>query len=191
MPSSILLSANISTLFSFFLLLVPYCCSVRVSAGGWSIANSHRKPQSTRNNVGLRAPTQAILTDRALLCNVPNKHKKLLDRIRLWDAAEAETPKIFCGIYTQKQSEKKQLAILETWGLACDKIIFFSDKKPEVSKLRARTIEIEPEHGPDVYDNMYHKVRAIWRFVLGTYGWEYEYFYICGDDTYVIVDNLR
>jgi glycoprotein-N-acetylgalactosamine 3-beta-galactosyltransferase len=48
-----------------------------------------------------------------------------------------------------------------------------------------------PHHGPEIYQNMWQKVRSIWSFIYDNYYDKYDWFHIGGDDMYVIVDNLR
>ena len=48
-----------------------------------------------------------------------------------------------------------------------------------------------PRKGPEEYGSTWQKIRSIWFYVHKHYRNSYKYFYICGDDTYFMVDNLR
>jgi glycoprotein-N-acetylgalactosamine 3-beta-galactosyltransferase len=48
-----------------------------------------------------------------------------------------------------------------------------------------------PHKGPEIYKNMWQKVRSIWSFIYDNYYDKYDWFHIGGDDMYVIVENLR
>jgi glycoprotein-N-acetylgalactosamine 3-beta-galactosyltransferase len=48
-----------------------------------------------------------------------------------------------------------------------------------------------PHYGPEMYDNMWQKTRSILAYMYDNYFDDYEYFYLAGDDTHLIVENLR
>ena len=45
--------------------------------------------------------------------------------------------------------------------------------------------------GPEIYRNMWQKVRSMWSYVYDYYYEKYDWFHIGGDDMYVLVENLR
>ena len=45
--------------------------------------------------------------------------------------------------------------------------------------------------GPETYSNMWQKTRSILSYMHDNYLDEFEYFYLAGDDTHLIVENLR
>jgi hypothetical protein len=47
-----------------------------------------------------------------------------------------------------------------------------------------------PHEGKEEYDNMWQKTRSIWGYIYDNY-MDYEYFFLAGDDTHLIVENLR
>jgi len=77
-------------------------------------------------------------------------------------------------------------AIRETWGPGCDGFLAFST----ASDPRLPAISI-PHEGKEEYDNMWQKVRSIWRFVGKHYLNEFDFFYLGGDDMYVLSQNMR
>ena len=48
-----------------------------------------------------------------------------------------------------------------------------------------------PHKGPEEYVNVWQKIRSIWFYVHKHYHDSYKYFYICDNDTYLVVDNVR
>jgi glycoprotein-N-acetylgalactosamine 3-beta-galactosyltransferase len=48
-----------------------------------------------------------------------------------------------------------------------------------------------PHAGPKEYSNMWQKTTSILAFLYDLYLEEYDFFYLAGDETYLIVENLR
>ena len=96
-------------------------------------------------------------------------------------------PKILCMIYTVASAHAAQVrAIRETWAGGCDGFLAFSTE----SDPRIPAISI-PQDGPESYDNMWQKVRAIWRFVDRHYADDFDFFILGGDDLFLLPQNLR
>uniref|UniRef100_A0A6U0GX63 Hexosyltransferase n=1 Tax=Helicotheca tamesis TaxID=374047 RepID=A0A6U0GX63_9STRA len=96
-------------------------------------------------------------------------------------------PKIMCSLYTMASAHAGSIrAIRETWAGGCDGFLAFSTE----SDPRIPAISI-PHDGPEEYDNMWQKIRSIWRFVGTHYIDDFDYFYIGGDDLFVLPQNLR
>lgn len=98
-------------------------------------------------------------------------------------------PKILCMIYTvftDNDQHSGQAAIADTWGKECDGFIGASN----LTDHSIGTIDL-PHYGPEEYKNMWQKIRSIWTYAYDHYLNDYDYFYIAGDDTYVLVDNMR
>ncbi|CAN0414779.1 unnamed protein product, partial [Laminaria digitata] len=77
-------------------------------------------------------------------------------------------------------------AIRETWASRCDGFIAFSD----VVDRDVPTFKIKHE-GPEEWDNMWQKSRAIWKYINFHYKGDYDWFIMGGDDIFLIVENLR
>ena len=45
--------------------------------------------------------------------------------------------------------------------------------------------------GPEAYANMWRKVRSMWAYAYDHYLEDYDYFHISGDDSFVVVDNMK
>lgn len=96
-------------------------------------------------------------------------------------------PKILCMVYTHQGSHDTYLrAIVDTWATQCDG--FFAASNVTDESLGAIKLDFP---GPESYSNMWNKVQAMWKYAYEHYIDEFDYFHICGDDTYVFPDNLR
>jgi glycoprotein-N-acetylgalactosamine 3-beta-galactosyltransferase len=90
-------------------------------------------------------------------------------------------------VYTVESSHPTRLrAIRETWAGGCDGFLAFST----VSDPRIPAISI-PHDGREEYENMWQKVRSIWKFVARHYLDDFDYYMLGGDDLYVLPENLR
>lgn len=45
--------------------------------------------------------------------------------------------------------------------------------------------------GPEEWNNMWQKSRAIWKYINYHYKDDYDWFVLGGDDIFIIVENLR
>ena len=98
-----------------------------------------------------------------------------------------EGPRVFCGVYTMASAHSQSIrAMRETWAPRCDGFVAFSTE----SDPRIPAYGIHHE-GKEEYNNMWQKSRAIWKFIGDHYLQDYDYFFLGGDDLFVIVDNLR
>ncbi|CAJ1942704.1 unnamed protein product [Cylindrotheca closterium] len=99
--------------------------------------------------------------------------------------------KLLCAIYTYEKKHKAVKAIGETWGWRCDG--FFAASTTTVTdptEPGLGAIDL-PHKGKEEYENMWQKVRSIWAYAYDNYIEDFDYFYLAGDDTHVIVENLR
>jgi hypothetical protein len=98
----------------------------------------------------------------------------------------ASSPRILCVIYTHDGKRDHLRAIGETWGWRCDG--FFAASTQTVPDIAAVDL---PHRGAEEYKNMWQKTRSILAFLFDNYMDDYDYFHVAGDDTHVIVENLR
>jgi glycoprotein-N-acetylgalactosamine 3-beta-galactosyltransferase len=96
------------------------------------------------------------------------------------------SPRLLCMIFTTEVKHEAVIpAIIRTWGGRCTGFLAFST----VHDLFVSALNI-PHEGPEAYDNMWTKVVSIWKYVYEQYRAEFDWFYIAGDDTFLIVENL-
>lgn len=48
-----------------------------------------------------------------------------------------------------------------------------------------------PHRGPETYNNMWQKVRCMWGYAYDHFLDYYDYFHISGDDSYLVLENMR
>lgn len=96
--------------------------------------------------------------------------------------------KVLCMVYTvdTPSARANLLAQVQTWGKNCDG--FFAASNTTNHWLGA--IDLVHE-GPEEYSNMWQKVRSMWAYAYDHYLDSYDFFHICGDDVYIVMENLR
>jgi hypothetical protein len=95
-------------------------------------------------------------------------------------------PRILCMVYTYEARHNNLRAIVNTWGRECDGFFAASNKIDEsIGAIKLM------QQGTESYMNMWQKVRSMWMYAYDHYLDQYDYFYICGDDTYLVMENLR
>jgi hypothetical protein len=95
-------------------------------------------------------------------------------------------PRILCGVYTHEGRHDKLADIADTWGWRCDGFYAASTKTD-----RAIGAVDLPHQGTEEYGNMWQKTRSMMAFMYDYYLEDFDYFLLCGDDTFVILENLR
>lgn len=133
--------------------------------------------------------------NKAKACPLPvgGSHVKLLSRVKGPTEPGGEVDgggksRVFCGIYTYDRNHATNVkATKETWAKRCDGFLAFSTRSdpsiPSVNILH---------EGPEQYDNMWQKSRAIWKYVhTHLNDGSYDFFLLGGDDMFYLVENLR
>jgi hypothetical protein len=102
---------------------------------------------------------------------------------------DEDEPKVLCMVYTASHRHDNLRAISNTWGRQCHGFIGISNETD--ASIGAIAI---PHHGPEDYNNMWQKLRFAYKYVhdlLLHHHQDYDYFFVCGDDTYVVMDNFK
>ena len=103
---------------------------------------------------------------------------------------EKNSSKILCLVYSaylpQLDSHSNARAQAHTWGRRCDGFIVASN----LTDHSIGAIDL-PHLGDEAYQNMWQKIRTMWAYAYHHFLDDYDWFHICGDDVYMIVDNLR
>lgn len=103
------------------------------------------------------------------------------------DPITLPAPKLMCLVYTMADAHSNRIqGMRETWAGGCDGFLAFSTE----SDPRLPAISLEHD-GPEEYTNMWQKVRSIWRFVGENYLEDHDWFFIGGDDLFVMPHNLK
>jgi hypothetical protein len=102
--------------------------------------------------------------------------------------------KILCAVYTYEKNHDRVEGIVGTWGWRCDGFFAASTKTVlphDSNKLAAGAIVDLPHEGKEEYGNMWQKTRSILSYMFDNFLEDYDYFYLAGDVTHLIVENLR
>jgi hypothetical protein len=136
-------------------------------------------------------------------------YKLLVEKIRIVDTNDDDEhddnasqqqqqpppkPKILCIVYTYSPMRYLVRTQAILWGRQCDGYIAFSNETiPELGiyKLPNEYLYNYSGEVEESYDNMWQKTRRIWKYVHDHFVDEYDYFYISGDDVYLLVNNFR
>ena len=101
-----------------------------------------------------------------------------------------EDVRVFCAIYTHASPDAivRTDAILETWGRRCDGLLLASTQTlPEHHHVHI----LHGSRFEGHYSGMWQRVRAILAYLHANFIDDFDYFYICGDDTFGLVDQLK
>lgn len=113
---------------------------------------------------------------------------KIRNHIESSQTTNRRNVSLFCAIYTYHKRIEQTNIIRQTWGPKCDGILFASDVTntttdhfllPSNSRVGFR------------YDSIYQRIRSIFAYLYDNFLEEYDYFHFCGDDTFLIVENLK
>jgi glycoprotein-N-acetylgalactosamine 3-beta-galactosyltransferase len=117
------------------------------------------------------------------------KQIQVLERNSLYFETPTPEPRpqkrILCVVYTVSTRHDRVRAIAETYGPRCDGFLAASNLTDP--SIGAWDVGFSNES----YGNMWAKVRHIWKFVYDNFLEEFDYFFIAGDDTFLIPENLR
>ena len=117
-------------------------------------------------------------------------NKEMVDAVDVTIATEHDVvrpTRILCMVYTMADAHPSRIrAMRETWMGRCDGFLAFSTE----SDPRIPAISL-PHEGEEAYQNMWQKVRSIWKFVGEHYVDRFDYFFLGGDDLFVVPENLR
>jgi len=112
-------------------------------------------------------------------------NKKLIDSVKVaQDNADGQT--VMCLVYTIAKNHPSAAACRDTWASRCDGFVVMSNEADPTLPSALVTHE-----GPEEYGNIWQKVRSIWKYVHAAYTTEFDWFFIGGDDLFVIPSNLR
>ena len=98
-----------------------------------------------------------------------------------------EESRILCVVHTYHANIERARAIDTTWGKDCDKIVFMTD----IDEFRlSNSIKIE-HPGLESYSTMAIKLWSILKRVIEELSEGFDWIYVCGDDTFLMVEHLR
>lgn len=125
-----------------------------------------------------RAPDERKLTKLG-------RAKNALGLVRLVTSLPEDAPKILCWVNTHRGNhETRAVAIRDTWGKRCDKLVFLSD----VEDPNLPSIKVD---APATHEHLWIKHQATLRLIHKLYGKEFQWFYKADDDTFAFIENLK
>ncbi|XP_068241577.1 glycoprotein-N-acetylgalactosamine 3-beta-galactosyltransferase 1-like [Palaemon carinicauda] len=129
-----------------------------------------------------------LITGR-IIKEIKSKYDDLFDqfshRHQFEDNRENPT-RLLCLVLTTSQTREHALAVKNTWGKRCDKIIFSSDV--EDKDLGSVSLKASYQNGDDV---LWIKTKESFKYLFDHHLHDYDWFFKADVDTYVIVENLR
>lgn len=102
-------------------------------------------------------------------------------------ASYKRQPTLFCAVYTYQGGASQVDAILETWGKRCDGFIAAST----FTNQSVATVDLPHLGKAGSYHSLWQKVRSMFAYIYEHYVDDYDFFHLSGDDTYLIVENLK
>ncbi|KAL7533842.1 hypothetical protein ACHAWF_004637 [Thalassiosira exigua] len=132
------------------------------------------------------------LSDEAVMISPWNHHgiattTKADDARNETSIVEVPAPAVLCLTYATASAHAARIrAARETWAGGCDGYLAFSTR----SDPRLSAVKVEHD-GPEAYDNMWQKVRSMWKYVGAHYLDDYDWFFVGGDDLFVLPHNLK
>ena len=97
--------------------------------------------------------------------------------------------KILCMIYTVNlpgDNHTNLCSIAQTWGRKCDGFLAASNSTDH----SIGAINLLHKYN-ETYGNMWQKIRSMWTYAYNHYIDDFDFFYICGDNTYLSIPNMR
>ena len=98
--------------------------------------------------------------------------------------------KIFCSVYSYGGGVKNTDAIWETWGKRCDGFFIASSESNLTTGHTYIPTMLEQDRA-HTYGAMWQKVRNMMAYIYDNFLDSFDYFHFSGDDTFLIVENLR
>lgn len=136
------------------------------------------------NNCSLLGVSHAVILNKVIINSTFALH---YSDSSMHDNSHLSTGiRLLCGIYTTEHNHMTRVrAQRMTWGQKCSHFLVFST----ATDLSIPSINI-PHIGEESYENLWQKVRFIWKYIHYHYLFDFDWFLLSGDDTYVIVENL-
>mmetsp|Transcript_48252 Transcript_48252/g.61900 ORF Transcript_48252/g.61900 Transcript_48252/m.61900 type:complete len:506 (+) Transcript_48252:109-1626(+) len=128
---------------------------------------------------------ESMCAARGLSGGSYDANKQILDHIDVTpDNSDGHT--IMCIIYTIEKNHASAKTCRDTWASHCDGFLTMSNAQDDSIPAAHVTHE-----GPEEYNNIWQKVRSIWKYVSLSYSNEFDWFMMGGDDLFIIPSNLR
>lgn len=159
----------------------------------WKLLQDYPVEYTNENDTDSSVYSQEILSSEYICALGPGRgfeqdygYRLLSEKIQIYKQPMKSSPRILCLVYTYPKMRYLQQTQALTWGYRCNGYLAFSTET--ITNLGLVDLQHD---GDESYDNMWLKVRAIWKYVYQHYRNDYDFFHLGGDDLYVIVENMR
>ena len=148
-----------------------------------------------------------LLTEKVRLQHRPHPYDNPTTTTNNKNNSKSSNVTILCAMYTHAPMQDLARAAALTWGYQCDGFLAFSSssnsskQSPQEAAHAALGVVTHVSHnGPESYGNMWQKVRSLWAYLADRMLHDndeynkykkYDFVHLCGDDTYVLVSNLK
>lgn len=103
---------------------------------------------------------------------------------------QQQTVRIMCAVYSHPGGRNQTIAIAQTWGRRCDGwMVSSTETIANEGIVRIPHMGTHQQQGK--YDGLWQRIRSMLVYMYDNFRHEYDFFLLCGDDTYVIMENLR
>jgi glycoprotein-N-acetylgalactosamine 3-beta-galactosyltransferase len=111
----------------------------------------------------------------------------MLDHNDISSPTSRQRYRVLCAIYTYEGHANQTLAIADTWGARCDGFVAAST----VTDLQLAKVRISHLGTQGAYGSIWQKVRSLLAYIYTNFIDEFDFVFLCGDDTYLAVENLK
>ena len=129
--------------------------------------------------------------EEALARNLFSNHIKVTPTSADDSSTDDHSPpiRLFCSVYTMPLNDLQAEAVRQTWGRRCDGFVAASIVNNETTA----TIDM-PHYGDrskGKYRSIWQRVRSTLQYIYDNFIDDFSHYFLCGDDTYLIVENLK
>ena len=99
------------------------------------------------------------------------------------------SPRLFCAVYTTSALKEQSEYAASTWMPFCDGSLLASDVADSSLPSVLLSGSIKP-NAPEVYTDLWRKNVKVYKHLMASHP-GYDYYLVCGPDTYVLVGSLK
>ena len=95
--------------------------------------------------------------------------------------------RVLCAVYTYEGNANQILAVADTWGARCDGFVAAST----ATDLALAKVRLHHRGTLGTYSSIWQKVRSLLAYLYTNFLDEFDFVFLSGDDTYLVVENLK
>ena len=120
----------------------------------------------------------------------PSAYRFMTEKLQVYEQQPSKL-KIMCALYTYPGGVNRTNAILETWGKRCDGFMAASTYTDQATGHVNIQHTSSKEGQTGTYTSIWQRVRSMLAYMYTNYLDDYDFFHICGDDVFIVVENLK